>query len=211
MQPARSRVDVVTPSESDVTKPEGDEAASQIAEQKVTVGTDEQMIPEAQSSKQTPPVEESLSKVATPQNVSVEGNEGKASKVQLSKQSNATDFESRGAAFIPDVLLGATEISPQYGVLGKNGNQTVAIDLNGCNTISLFGVQGFGKSYTLGVIAEMATTQAPGINVLPSPLATVIFHYHKSDAYEPEYADAIYPNQKQSEIDRLLSSIRRAP
>src|SRR5213076_1221396 len=90
-----------------------------------------------------------------------------------------------GLAQVPiaDMLLGATTMTPQYGVLGKSGSQKVAIDLNGCNTISLFGVQGFGKSYTLGVIAEMASTVDPGVNVLPSPLATVMFHYHKSDAY----------------------------
>jgi hypothetical protein len=114
-------------------------------------------------------------------------------------------------ALIPAVLLGATEISPQWGILGASGNQTVAIDLNGCNTISLFGVQGFGKSYTLGVIAEMATTPVSGINVLPSPLATVIFHYHKSDAYEPEHAEAVYPNRKQSETEKLFAQYGARP
>jgi DNA phosphorothioation-dependent restriction protein DptH len=112
---------------------------------------------------------------------------------------------------IVDVLLGATEMTPQYGVLGKAGSQKVAIDLNGCNTISLFGVQGFGKSYTLGVIAEMASATDPGINVLPSPLATVIFHYHKSDAYAPEYASAVAPNQKQSEVERLRAEYGANP
>lgn len=106
---------------------------------------------------------------------------------------------------IADVLLGANEFTPQYGVLGRAGSQKIAVDLTGCNTVSLFGVQGFGKSYTLGTIAEMATTSVDGINALPSPLATVIFHYHKSDAYEPEYASSINPNPKQREIERLLS------
>jgi hypothetical protein len=112
---------------------------------------------------------------------------------------------------ITDVLVGATEMTPQYGVLGKCGSQKVAIDLNGCNTISLFGVQGFGKSYTLGVIAEMASMANRGINVLPSPLATVIFHYHKSDAYEPEYASAVSPNTKQSEVNRLRAEYGAEP
>lgn len=112
---------------------------------------------------------------------------------------------------VADILLGASDFSPQFGVLGKSADKTVAIDLNGCNTISLFGVQGFGKSYTLGAIAEMATTPVPGINLLPSPLATVIFHYHKSDAYEPEHAAAIHPNQKQSEVERLLSDYGARP
>ena len=64
-------------------------------------------------------------------------------------------------------------------------------------------MQGFGKSYTLGVIAEMATRAVGGINVLPAPLATVIFHYHKSDAYAPEFATAIAPNHKPREVEIL--------
>jgi hypothetical protein len=110
-----------------------------------------------------------------------------------------------------DVLLGSTQMTPQFGVLGRSGTQSVAIDLTGCNTISLFGVQGFGKSYTLGVIAEMASLQNEGVNVLPSPLATVLFHFHKSDAYEPEYVTAVEPNQKTSEVDRLLSEYGAKP
>jgi hypothetical protein len=102
-----------------------------------------------------------------------------------------------------DVLLGANESTSQFGLIGRYGNANVAVDLTGCNTISLFGVQGFGKSYTLGVIAEMATRAVGGINVLPAPLATVIFHYHKSDAYAPEFATAIAPNHKPREVEIL--------
>ena len=105
-----------------------------------------------------------------------------------------TDVDT--APLVPDVLLGATAMTPQYGVLGRSGSQSVALDLNGCNTISLFGVQGFGKSYTLGVIAEMASARRAGINILPSPLATVIFHFHKSEAYEPEYVTAVEPESQ---------------
>lgn len=110
-----------------------------------------------------------------------------------------------------DVLLGSTQMTPQFGVLGRSGTQSVAIDLTGCNTISLFGVQGFGKSYTLGVIAEMASLQNEGVNVLPAPLATVLFHFHKSDAYEPEYVTAVEPNRKTSEVDRLLAEYGAKP
>jgi hypothetical protein len=120
--------------------------------------------------------------------------------------------ESKPAATpLPDVLLGASGLTPQFGLLGRAASQSVALDLNGCNTISLFGVQGFGKSYTLGVIAEMASMASSGINVLPSPLATVIFHFHKSDAYEPEYVSAVLPNRKTSEVDRLLAEYGASP
>ncbi|WP_158626543.1 hypothetical protein [Corallococcus interemptor] len=110
-----------------------------------------------------------------------------------------------------DVLLGASDWTSQTGVLGKASGMKVALDLNGCNTISLFGVQGFGKSYTLGVIAEMATARVPGINTLPAPLATVIFHYHKSDAYAPEYASAVDGNAKPDEVERLLREYGASP
>lgn len=111
-----------------------------------------------------------------------------------------------------DALLGASELTVQHGLLGRtSGGERVAVDLLGCNTISMFGVQGFGKSYTLGVIAEMATMHAEGINLLPAPLGTVVFHYHKSDAYEPEYASAVSPNTKAREVDRLLSEYGARP
>ena len=32
--------------------------------------------------------------------------------------------------------------------------------------------------------------------LLPSPLATVLFHYHKSDAYAPEFVTAVGPNKQ---------------
>ena len=112
---------------------------------------------------------------------------------------------------VPGVLLGSNEITPQFGIVGRLAETSVTLDLTGCNTISLFGVQGFGKSYTLGVIAEMATTPVQGINVLPSPLATVIFHYHKSDAYAPEFASARAPNHKVREIDRLFNEYGARP
>jgi hypothetical protein len=118
---------------------------------------------------------------------------------------------ARPAAVRPDILLGANEVTSQYGVIGKFADARVAVDLTGCNTISLFGVQGFGKSYTLGVVAEMATQPVAGINSLPAPLATVIFHYHKSDAYAPEFASASAPNRKPREVEALLRDYGARP
>ncbi len=129
----------------------------------------------------------------------------------VSPISQASSIPTRASAASPGILIGATEHTPQYGILGRSGSQPVAIDLNGCNTISLFGVQGFGKSYTLGVIAEMASARNAGVNLLPSPLATVIFHFHKSDSYEPEYVTAVHPNRKSSEVERLLAEYGAAP
>lgn len=110
-----------------------------------------------------------------------------------------------------DIILGSGEITPQFGVLGRWGGSRVAIDLDGCNTYSLFGVQGFGKSYTLGVIAEMAAREVAFVNKLPSPLGTVLFHYHRSDTYEPEHACATAPNDKPVEVEALLKHYSASP
>ena len=81
---------------------------------------------------------------------------------------------------VPDIYLGVNRPSPQHGVLGEVAGRTVALDLNETHTISLFGVQGGGKSYTLGSIIEAASLPAPPVNVLPHPLATVVFHYSQT-------------------------------
>lgn len=102
-----------------------------------------------------------------------------------------------------DILLGATGITPQYGLLGEVAGRKVALDLNQTHTISLFGVQGGGKSYTLGSIAEMAALPIPGINHLPHPLATVIFHYSPTMDYKPEFTSMVSPNSVDEQI-RIL-------
>ena len=102
-----------------------------------------------------------------------------------------------------DVLLGVTGPSPQYGVLGELAGRKVAIDLNHTHTISLFGVQGGGKSYTLGTVAEMASLPIPNINQLPQPLATVIFHYSPTMDYEPEFTSMVAPNSDEAQIATL--------
>lgn len=110
-----------------------------------------------------------------------------------------------------DVLLGDTGQSQQYGLIGRIANKTIALDLNGTNTISLFGVQGGGKSYTLGTIVEMATKPFSGINLLPSPLASVIFHYHESQDYPPEFVSMTASNTKEEEIQTLAKEYGAHP
>jgi DNA phosphorothioation-dependent restriction protein DptH len=79
----------------------------------------------------------------------------------------------------------------------------IAMDLSETNTISLFGVQGGGKSYTIGTISEMVLKQFNKINKLPSPLAGVIFHYSESMDYEPEFTSMKQPNDKDAELRKL--------
>jgi hypothetical protein len=77
------------------------------------------------------------------------------------------------------------------------------LDLNGTHTISLFGVQGGGKSYTLGTMIEMACMAIPNINVLPQPLATVVFHYSNTQDYAPEFVSLAHPNQEGAQVALL--------
>src|SRR5262249_13536474 len=102
-----------------------------------------------------------------------------------------------------DIILGVTQPSPQFGILGEASGRKVALDLNQTHTISLFGVQGAGKSYTLGSIVEMAWMPIPGVNVLPSPLAAVIFHYSSTLDYKPEFSSMVRANPDDAQV-RLL-------
>ena len=110
-----------------------------------------------------------------------------------------------------DVLLGVTGDSPQFGILGKVMGRTVALDLNQTHTISLFGVQGGGKSYTLGSIIEMASLPLPGINLLPQPLATVVFHYSQTQDYKPEFTSMIRPNNDPQAVAALAADYEARP
>ncbi len=112
-----------------------------------------------------------------------------------------------------DVVIGTNEDSRQYGILGKvaaNG-RVVGIDLNDCHTISLFGVQGAGKSYTIGSITEMVLRQFPKVNHLPAPMASVIFHYSDSMDYAPEFTSMVYPNDKEGELAKLKAEYGAEP
>lgn len=110
-----------------------------------------------------------------------------------------------------DVLLGFNGDSPQFGVLGEVSSRKIALDLNHTHTISLFGVQGGGKSYTLGTIIEMASMDVDNINVLPSPLATVIFHYSPTEDYRPEFTSMVNPNSVEEEIQILREKYSGKP
>ena len=114
-------------------------------------------------------------------------------------------------AWLPEIYTGSNVPSPQYGVLGEYGVRRVAVDLNETHTISLFGVQGGGKSYTLGSIVEAASLAAPPLNRLPQPLATIIFHYSSSLDYEPEFVSMISPNTDQEQVAMLHDRYSTAP
>ncbi|WP_243436562.1 ATP-binding protein [Streptomyces sp. FH025] len=104
---------------------------------------------------------------------------------------------------IPDIFLGVTRPSLQHGVLGEVAGRKIAVDLDETHTISLFGVQGGGKSYTLGSIIEMASLSAPPVNELPHPLATVVFHYSRTMDYAPEFTSMALPNDDWTQLEVL--------
>lgn len=110
-----------------------------------------------------------------------------------------------------DIMLGVNGDSPQFGLLGEVSGRKVALDLNHTHTISLFGVQGGGKSYTLGTVIEMASLPIQHINVLPSPLATVIFHYSPTQDYAPEFTSMIHANSVDEEISILRERYHATP
>lgn len=103
-----------------------------------------------------------------------------------------------------DIIVGKNSISDQFGIIGTSiHNKKIAMDLSETNTISLFGVQGGGKSYTIGTISEMVLKQFSNINKLPAPLAGVIFHYSESMDYEPEFTSMINANANLTELEKL--------
>lgn len=111
----------------------------------------------------------------------------------------------------PDILLGSSRESPQYGMLGRIHGRHVAVDLNETHTISLFGVQGGGKSYTLGSIIEMASLPAAPVNRLGNPLATIVFHYSQTQNYAPEFTSMVDPNDDPSQIRTLWDEYGARP
>ena len=122
------------------------------------------------------------------------------------------DSGSATEVWPPAIFLGTSKPSPQYGALGQDSiGRTVALDLNETHTISLFGVQGGGKSYTLGSVIEAATLPAPPVNQLPRPLATIVFHYSPTLDYEPEFTSMVVPNADQPQIRDLMSRYGGTP
>jgi hypothetical protein len=123
------------------------------------------------------------------------------------------ESEVEGPRLDEVLLLGSTETSPQFGIIGKlRGLDTpVALDLDGTNTICVFGAPGYGKSYTVGAMLEAALVREPALNRLPRPLAAVVFHYQDDQSYRPEFASMGEPNDDLSEVDVLRRDYGATP
>lgn len=112
-----------------------------------------------------------------------------------------------------DIMIGDNKETAQFGILGKTiaNNRKIAVDLAGCNTISLFGVQGAGKSYTIGTVTEMVLKRFSNVNNLKAPLASVIFHYSDSMDYAPEFTSMVYPNDEARQLAMLKEKYGAEP
>ncbi|WP_425554212.1 methylation-associated defense system ATP-binding protein MAD8 [Kribbella yunnanensis] len=139
-----------------------------------------------------------------------------ASVASVTSGEQATGSEPRDAEkpqdAVPSILVGTNGTSPQWAMLGEvAGGQKTGLDLNETHTISLFGVQGGGKSYTLGSLIEGATLPASGINELPRPLATIVFHYSRTQDYAPEFTSMIEPNDQNAQLAILRNRYGAEP
>lgn len=112
-----------------------------------------------------------------------------------------------------DILIGDTKPTAQVGIIGRTvaNNRKIAVDLSGCNTFSLFGIQGAGKSYTIGTVTEMVLKRFPFVNNLKAPLASVIFHYSDSMDYAPEFTSMVYPNDDERQLAMLKEKYGAEP
>ena len=111
------------------------------------------------------------------------------------------------------LLIGATADSRQYGIVGRvtGSLQNVAFDTDGTNVVSVFGVQGSGKSYSVGNLIEAATIREPHLNRLPHPLAAVVFHYSTDQTYAPEFASMHRPNDRVEDAHTLSVEFEATP
>ena len=143
------------------------------------------------------------------QSQSGNGSAGNVTIENVSQEISDPDYQEPNC----DVIIGKNGASPQYGVLGKmiSNGRVIGLDLNECNTVSLFGVQGAGKSYTIGSITEMVLRQFSKVNKLPAPMASVIFHYSESMDYAPEFTSMVYPNDESGQLAKLKAEYGAKP
>lgn len=111
-----------------------------------------------------------------------------------------------------DIMLGMNQMpSAQFGILGEANGKTIGVDLNHPQTICAFGLQGSGKSYTLGSLIEMTLTSIDNINSLPASRAGVIFHYSTTQDYAAEFTSMGQANSVAEDIARLREQYKATP
>ena len=111
------------------------------------------------------------------------------------------------------ILIGSDKWEDQdRGLLGFTVDEGKKVELDmfvgkkqdeeRAHTISVFGRPKAGKSYTLGVILEMALIPKKSIRS-GQALPVVIFHYDKNTAYKPEFINAVHPTSIKQDAEFL--------
>jgi hypothetical protein len=138
------------------------------------------------------------------------GDEGETS---VAREADLEERDDSGPRPADVLLIGATPESRQYGVIGTlvGRDEAVAFDLDGTNVVSVFGVQGSGKSYTVGDLIEAGAIRSPTLNRLPNPLATVVFHYSHDQTTVPEFASMFEANDDRADAERLAVDFGAEP
>jgi DNA phosphorothioation-dependent restriction protein DptH len=114
---------------------------------------------------------------------------------------------------VPRAFIGWTEPTSRWTLIGKldTTGEFVALDLDHPKTVGIFGYMGSGKSYLVGALIEAALAPIPGINVLPSPLALVIFNYRQNVSHRFEMSSLAIPNQDDIDVEKLVNEYSSHP
>jgi hypothetical protein len=127
---------------------------------------------------------------ASPPEDELDGASGAPDEETSHETHAATVLEPDEGIQLQDVdLVGHASTSNQFSVVGTSvsSHRFAAIDVGGTNVVSVFGVQGSGKSYTVGALVESGLVGAPRLARLPHPLATVVFHFSSDASYRSEF------------------------
>jgi hypothetical protein len=113
----------------------------------------------------------------------------------------------------PRALIGWSAPTSRWTAVGKlsGSDEVVALDLDNPKTIGIFGYMGSGKSYLVGDLIEGAVEPLRGINVLPTPLAVVVFNYRRNAADRFELSSLAVPNQNATDVQRLSTEYNASP
>lgn len=140
-----------------------------------------------------------------------------SSQVTLSPDESEAVITGTGAVHqaivAPRAMIGWSEPTSRWAAVGKlaGTDDIVALDLDHPKTMGIFGYMGSGKSYLLGNLIEGAVESLPGINVLPSPLAVVVFNYRRNASDRFELSSLALPNQDPSDVQRLSDEYHAKP
>ena len=103
----------------------------------------------------------------------------------------------------PDIYLGTERVPRQWGIVGRTGEELVALDLNEPHIVFVCGKQGSGKGYTIGVVSEMLLSKTvPGISQVRKPATLIVFHKPREDM-RSEFWSIVEENTDAAEVKTL--------